>query len=144
MRTILSLSESGRNPQRENHQALDVKGERHPTCGTELNPDSSNRTQPPVIAVRGQCVTTAPPNLSILQRSNNPYIIFSLVDLFLFQDNDVSIRFLRINCLKLKFHYLFSLLFKRLECQSHILREAQRMILTCTLSQLSHKIPHKS
>ena len=31
IRTILSPSEGGRKPQGENHQALAVKGERHPT-----------------------------------------------------------------------------------------------------------------
>ena len=40
--TILSPSEGGRKPQGENHQALAVKGERHPTCGLELNPGRSN------------------------------------------------------------------------------------------------------
>ena len=30
--TILSPSEGGRKPQGENHQALAVKSERHPTC----------------------------------------------------------------------------------------------------------------
>ena len=32
IRTISSPSEGGRKPQRENHQALAEKGERHPTC----------------------------------------------------------------------------------------------------------------
>ena len=36
--TILSPSEGGRKPRAENHQALAVKGERHPTCSLELNP----------------------------------------------------------------------------------------------------------
>ena len=39
--TILSPSECGRKPQGENHQALAVKGERHPTCDEESNPDCS-------------------------------------------------------------------------------------------------------
>ena len=39
---ILSPSEGGRKPQGENHQALAVKGERHPTCGLELNPGCSS------------------------------------------------------------------------------------------------------
>ena len=39
--TISSPSEGGRKPQGENHQALAVKGERHPTCGLELNPGRS-------------------------------------------------------------------------------------------------------
>ena len=39
--TILSPSEGGRKPRGENHQALAVKGERHPTCGLELNPGCS-------------------------------------------------------------------------------------------------------
>ena len=42
-RTISSPSEGGRKPQGENHQALAVKGERHPTCGldSESNPGRS-------------------------------------------------------------------------------------------------------
>ena len=40
--TILSPSEGGRKPQGENHQALAVKCERYPTCGTELNPGISH------------------------------------------------------------------------------------------------------
>ena len=39
--TISSPSEGGRKPQGENNQALAVKGERHPTCGLELNPGRS-------------------------------------------------------------------------------------------------------
>ena len=39
--TISSPSEGGRKPQGENHQALAVKGERHPTRGLELNPGHS-------------------------------------------------------------------------------------------------------
>ena len=35
--TILSPSEDGRKPLGENHQAMAVKGERHPTCGPESN-----------------------------------------------------------------------------------------------------------
>ena len=35
--TISSPSEGGRKPRGGNHQALAVKGERHPTCGLELN-----------------------------------------------------------------------------------------------------------
>ena len=58
IRTILSLSEGRRKPQRENYQALAVKGERHPTCGPE------SRTQ--AIVVRGERVSTAPPSLSSL------------------------------------------------------------------------------
>ena len=54
--TISSPSEGGRKPQGENHQALAVKGERHPTCGldSESNPGRS---------VRGERVTMAPPSL---------------------------------------------------------------------------------
>ena len=33
--TISSPSEGGRKPRGENHQALAVKGERHPTCGLD-------------------------------------------------------------------------------------------------------------
>ena len=43
--TISSLSEGGRKPQGENHQALAVKGERHPTCGLESNPGRSGERQ---------------------------------------------------------------------------------------------------
>ena len=39
--TISSPSEGGRKPRGENHQALAVKGERHTTCGLELNPGRS-------------------------------------------------------------------------------------------------------
>ena len=43
IRTISSPAQGGRKPQEENHQALVVKGERHPTCGLESvsNPGSS-------------------------------------------------------------------------------------------------------
>ena len=42
--TILSPSEGVRKPRGENHQALAVKGERHPTCGpeSESNPGHSS------------------------------------------------------------------------------------------------------
>ena len=39
--TFSSPSEGGRKAQGENHQSLAVKGERHPTCGLELNPGHS-------------------------------------------------------------------------------------------------------
>ena len=44
IRTISNTSEGGRKPQGENHQALDVKGERYPTCGleSESNPGCSS------------------------------------------------------------------------------------------------------
>ena len=38
---ISSPFEGERKPEGENHQALAVKGERHPTCGLELNPGHS-------------------------------------------------------------------------------------------------------
>ena len=43
--TISSPSEGGRKPRGENHQALAVKGERHPTCSQESNPDCSGERQ---------------------------------------------------------------------------------------------------
>ena len=41
--TILIPSEGGRKPQREHHQVLAVKGEKHPTGGPELNPQKKTR-----------------------------------------------------------------------------------------------------
>ena len=41
--TISSPSEGGKKPQGENHQALAVKGETHPTCGLESNPGRSGQ-----------------------------------------------------------------------------------------------------
>ena len=42
---ILSPSDGGRKHQGENHQALAVKGERHPTCSLELNAGHSGEKQ---------------------------------------------------------------------------------------------------
>ena len=42
IRTILIPSNGGKKLPRENHQALTVKGKRHPTHGTESNPDCSS------------------------------------------------------------------------------------------------------
>ena len=43
--TISRSSEGGRKPRGKNHQALAVKGERHPTCSQESNPDFSGEKQ---------------------------------------------------------------------------------------------------
>ena len=52
--TISSPSEGGRKPKGENHQALAVKGERHPTCGpvSESNPGVAVRGEQPRIPSR--------------------------------------------------------------------------------------------
>ena len=43
IRTILSSANIGSEAPRENHQALAVKNERHPTCDTEWNPCCSSK-----------------------------------------------------------------------------------------------------
>ena len=62
--TISSPSEGGRKPQGENHQALAVKGERHPTCG-QSRTQAAARTRTQAVAVRGGRVTTTPPSLKV-------------------------------------------------------------------------------
>ena len=64
-KTYLSPSEGARKPQRENHQALAVKGERYPHVEQSQTPAAAAaaRTQTQVVAVRGKRVTTVPPSL---------------------------------------------------------------------------------
>ena len=59
--TILSPSEDGRKPQGENHKALAVKDERHPTW-RQSQTQAAARTGTRTIAVRGERVTTALPS----------------------------------------------------------------------------------
>ena len=61
----LSPSEGARKPQRENHQALAVKGEWYPHVEQSQTAAAAAaaRTQTQVAAVRGKRVTTVPPSL---------------------------------------------------------------------------------
>ena len=65
-RTVSSPFSSGRKPLRENHQALGVKCEKHPTCGAESNSGCRARTRTRAVAVRGKPATTNERNMANL------------------------------------------------------------------------------